>query len=175
MTLSLATHFANKQPVMSSGNLTKCLRAIRRSVDPAWIPEVFNDLWDHFGQDGLLNVFLAGIRSRSVWSSVTEHGHVTAAAESAAELVTEQTNLVGLYLDMGVPGSARRRPYFGSSHASKWQKIKGLGVRVTGVALRVVGQHERAAYRLKNPSYHYLAGYPVSFRSWTCPNFLLTH
>lgn len=127
-------------------------------------PAVFDSVWDWFGSEGLAWLLLSGVQLESVWLSLAQEGHITPEAISLSSRVTTQTELIGLYGDLGREGGDPDQPYLGSSFASTWKTVPGHGARLRGIAWRVIGEHEREVMRLSNPAEHYKRGYAVSSR-----------
>lgn len=168
--------------MLNTSNLTLAFQALRRSRVRTYIPQVFGDVFDDFGADRLVEIFLKHIKSHSVWESITRDGHVSAEAISDAHIVTRDDCVIGVYIDLGpVDGSEEDhgqdsegvddgegnddhekdddRPYVGCSYSSNFHKVDHLGgIKLRGVALRVLEQHELLDYRERNDSDHYNPG-----------------
>lgn len=82
-------------------------------------PEAFNKIWDYYGGAGPSWLLLTGVSLCCVLQSLGEAGCISRQAVEGADTVTVDTNVVGLYMDLGVQGSEAEadEPYLGSSFA----------------------------------------------------------
>lgn len=118
-------------------------------------------VWDYLGQEGLLRVFLAGLKLASAWRSVSAVGHVSADALAQSDPVTAQVDLMGIYMDCGCTAHPVRYAYVGSGQGWAFGAVKGKSRKLRGIARRVLYEHESPTYRKSHPSRHYEKGYKV--------------
>lgn len=149
----------------SRSNLEKLFKAVYASRISSHESEAFETIWSRIGPTGLTWILLSGVKLRSVWASLADHGQITRGAVRSADRVTPTFNMVGLYADCGPEDGDADSPYVGSSFAKTWKELKKLSIMARGQAWRVHGEHNNAEYRADNPANHYKIGYPVSVRS----------